>query len=86
MRQLIISCLINLQAGDELIIVEQDMSGNLICSFKYYPDYISRMKSVGGRFDPGTKKWTVSFNKYSDLLKTFKGELMFKTPQWEIEG
>ena len=69
-----------------MIIVEQDMSGNLICSFKYYPDYISRMKSVGGRFDPGTKKWTVSLNKYSDLLKTFKGELMFKTPQWEIEG
>jgi len=69
-----------------MIIVEQDMLGSLLCSFKYYPDYITRMKSIKGQFDPTTKKWILPQSQFSALKQTFAGELYFKTPEWEIEG
>lgn len=69
-----------------MIIVEQDDFGSLICGFKYYPNYIERIKSIGAKFEPDTKKWVLPLSKYKELLSTFKGELYFKTPQWEIEG
>lgn len=67
-----------------MILVEQDLFGCLELSFKYYPDYISRVKSIGGRFNQNNKTWSIGLEKFNDLEETFKGELFFKTPRWEI--
>lgn len=69
-----------------MITVEQDMLGSLVCSFKYYPNYIDRMKQLKAQFDPNTKKWILPLYKYNDLKNMFKGELFFKTPEWQINN
>lgn len=69
-----------------MIIVEQDMLGSLEITFKYYPDYISRVKSIGARFNPETKAWNVPLNKLDELVNVFEGEIFFKTPEWEIRN
>lgn len=69
-----------------MIIVEQDMLGSLEVTFKYYPDYINRIKSLGARFNPDTKAWNVPLHRLDELIYTFKGEIFFKTPEWEIKN
>lgn len=67
-----------------MITVEQDLFGDLVLSFKYYPDYIERTKSLGAKFDPDTKKWSIPVSRLLTLKATFEGELFFKTPEWVI--
>lgn len=69
-----------------MITVEQDLFGDLILSFKYYPDYIARVKSIGARFDGDTKKWSIPSGRLLTLKSIFAGELFFKTPEWIITG
>jgi SNF2 family DNA or RNA helicase len=69
-----------------MITVEQDLFGALLLSFKYYPDYIERVKTLNATFDPDTKKWTIPASRLLTLKATFPGELFFKTPEWVITG
>ena len=67
-----------------MITVEQDELGTISLSFKYYPDYINRVKKIGCRFEPGSKKWILPLNKFQNFRIDFKGEVFYKTPEWEI--
>lgn len=69
-----------------MIIVEQEMLGNLEVTFKYYPNYIERIKSLGAKFNPDTKAWNVPLFRLDELVYKFKGEIFFKTPEWEIRN
>lgn len=69
-----------------MIIVEQDLFGGLELSFKYYPDYINRVKSLNARFNPNNKTWMIGPERLDELKAIFEGELYFKTPEWEITG
>lgn len=69
-----------------MIVVEQDFFGALELSFKYYPEYISKAKSLNGKFNQENKTWIIDPNKFNELEEVFKGELFFKTPRWEITG
>lgn len=67
-----------------MITVEQDMLGTISLSFKYYPDYIKRVKELGCTFEPATKKWLLPLSKFNEFRKKFEGEVFYKTPEWEI--
>lgn len=69
-----------------MVVVEQDFFGALELSFKYYPEYISKAKSLNGKFNQDNKTWVVDPNRFNQLEEVFKGELFFKTPRWEITG
>ena len=67
-----------------MIIVEQNPLGLIELSFKYYPDYINRVKQLGAKFNPDNKTWGIDTSKIKELENLFKGELYYKTPRWEI--
>lgn len=69
-----------------MITVEQDMIGSLILGFKYYPPYIDGVKRLGATFEPSTKKWVLPRNRFNVFRDEFKGQIFFKTPEWEITG
>lgn len=69
-----------------MIIVEQNELGLIELSFKYYPDYITRVKQLGARFNPENKTWAIDNSLINKLEELFKGELYYKTPKWEITG
>ena len=56
----------------------------LIISFKYYKDYIDRIKTLGGKFDPDNRVWVLDKHMINDLDALFSGELYYKTPKWEL--
>lgn len=55
-------------------------------SFKYYPDYISRVKRIGAIFDKETKSWFLDKSRLNSLCETFRGELFFIYPEWKLKG
>lgn len=69
-----------------MITVEKIMPGILTLSFKYYREYIERVKSLGATFNSDTKTWELSEIFLEELEQEFDGELFFKTPKWEITG
>lgn len=69
-----------------MITVEAITPGILTLSFKYYREYIDRVKSLGARFEPDTKTWGLDEAHLENLEDEFQGELFFKTPKWEITG
>lgn len=69
-----------------MIVVEENALGLIELSFKYYPDYIMRVKQLGARFNPDNKTWAIDKSLINRLDTLFKGELYYKTPRWEILG
>lgn len=69
-----------------MIIVEKNTPGILTLSFKYFEEYVSRVKSLGARFNPDLKVWELPEQLLNNLEIEFDGELFFKTPRWEITG
>lgn len=67
-----------------MITVEQDILGTISLSFKYYPDYIKRVKELGCTFEPSTKKWLLPIYRFNEFRNKFDGEVFYKTPEWEI--
>lgn len=60
--------------------------GKLKLSFKYYQDYINRVKQIGAKFIFSEKSWILDVENINKLNETFKGELYYRTPEWEITG
>jgi SNF2 family DNA or RNA helicase len=69
-----------------MITVEQHTPGELILSFKYFQEYIDRVKSLGAKYEPNTKTWRLDQCFINALDHEFSGELFYKTPRWEITG
>ena len=69
-----------------MIIVERNVPGVLTLSFKYFEEYVNRVRSLGARFNSDLKVWELPENLLNNLEIEFDGELYFKTPRWEITG
>ena len=70
-----------------MITVEALKNDTIKVSFKYYEDYINRIKQVpGAHFDKDTKSWVIPKFSLIMLEEIFEGELYFKTPLWKIKG
>lgn len=55
--------------------------------FNYAMTYIQRVKRVKGyRYDSYEKLWTIPIKYLDNLEKEFKGELVYKTPKWVLDG
>lgn len=60
---------------------------SLIVKFAYNSDYINRIRNVStAHFDRDARVWKVSPNFFHELEAEFKGELVYLTPKWELEG
>lgn len=55
--------------------------------FKYNADYINRIRQFGfAKFDSDRKAWLLPPLILDDFEQEFKGELMYMTPKWVIDG
>lgn len=50
----------------------------------YYKDRIKQIKGASFNFD--TKEWMIPLSSLQELEKSFKGELVYKTPRWVMLG
>lgn len=66
----------------------RSLGDTLILKFNYAPDYVSRMRSIGGEPHKEENRWywTLPQASFSDLETTFAGELVYETPRHMITG
>lgn len=69
-----------------MITVERIVPGQLTLSFKYFDEYIQRVRSLGARWNPDNKVWELDEDEIHELDREFEGELYYKTPRWLILG
>lgn len=69
-----------------MITVERINPGELTLTFKYFTEYIDRVKSLGAKWNADIKAWELDESMINMLDVEFKGELFYKTPKWEITG
>jgi site-specific recombinase XerD len=72
--------------GEEMIEVRKD-EGRIKVSFPYNPDYIAKIKTIGGyRWHPEEKYWSIPSSEFERLLSVFNGEKLDIDPSVWLDG
>lgn len=69
-----------------MITVERLNEGTLTLTFKYFQEYIDRVKSLGAKWNADIRAWELEESMLNLLDTEFSGELFYKTPKWELTG
>lgn len=55
------------------------------CKFKYYSDYVLRIRQVPmARFDSNIQAWVFPISSLQIFDDLFKGEIFYQTPKWKL--
>ena len=70
-----------------MLLVDLYGLDNLSVKFKYSRFYIDRIKKIpGAYFEKSSKSWIFPYSSLKEFEQTFEGEIVWRTPEWQIKS